>query len=305
MIKTGIYTLEEARDPAAQRGFFGGIRKISITLYADACRVADDEKTAERILFQFADGRNVFKRTYARRFPEFDQAAARIIRENFATDALSVHDAAVSDGRTAVDFHGTLSPLFSHLSYVASDYNPSLKIVRQGKTAVTFGEDGQVLEICRPPFVFNKVKESVLYYPLNAVARAGLKVMAASSVKAYRQGKIKGEKVMLFSPQALKLAQKDPRFTLAQHDILTPFPDRYDVIRAMNILDPAYFADDELRVAGAHVHKGLKEGGLFIAGSNHNPDSPVNGTVYRRTATGFEEVWRSGEGTPAHGSLQR
>lgn len=155
---TGIHTMDGLR-AGARQGLFGGQRRISIALYEQAVREDNaDELTAE-ILERFGDDRGAYKRTYSDRFREFDRRSLDILRDNFSPDRpLKVHDVAVSDGRTAVDFFELLAPVFPLLEFTASDYSNSIKIVEALGGSAAFSESGEPLEMTWPPFVHNLSK---------------------------------------------------------------------------------------------------------------------------------------------------
>src|SRR5207248_1157901 len=129
--------------------------------------VRDGEKWGEQILGLFSDGRGAYKRTYARRFDDFDALAIRHITEAFdAEHALVIHDAGVSDGRTACDFFRAITARFRNVRYYASDCEPLLSILQLGNIKVAMNQKGQILEIVLPPFVFNTIKpENFRLYP--------------------------------------------------------------------------------------------------------------------------------------------
>jgi hypothetical protein len=116
-------------------------------------------------------------------------------------------------------------------------------------------------------------------------------------------GQVKAKELLLFAPCALRLARKDSRYTLGQHDLLQPFRSRYHVIRAMNVLNPSYFSDEEFSRVLKYIYEGLLSNGLFITGSNHEAGSPVNGGLYKKTSEGFERIWQSGNGSPMKGEI--
>src|SRR5215472_2763499 len=88
MIKTGLYRLEQLSSPAKIRGFFGGTRRVSITLYEKLHEMKKAEEWAEQILFSYCDARGIYKRTYACRFDQFDATArANVPREPHIDDA--------------------------------------------------------------------------------------------------------------------------------------------------------------------------------------------------------------------------
>jgi hypothetical protein len=299
MLKTGIYTIDQACDPSRQKTILGGHKKISVTLYPAVAELQNGDDIAEQILFHFSDERGAFKRTYAKRFPDFDPAVIDVLKHHFSkTETLKIHDVAVSDGRTAADLFDVVSAEFQDVEYIASDYNPKLTVLQKGKLKVTLSHTGDVLEICWPPFVFNTVqRDSYKFYPINHAIRLVVQALYVNPlVKNYKEGKVTGETFFLFVPRVLTLAQSDARFTMAQHDLLAPFNTPHHVIRAMNILNPSYFSKEEFQHLIGHVYAGLYEGGLFIVGSNEDAGSLVHGGIYQKTAQGFHKLWQSGNG---------
>src|SRR5262245_13144813 len=107
MIKTGLYRLEQLSSSAKTRGFFGGTRRVSITLYEKLDGMKEAQEWAEQILFSYCDARGIYKRTYACRFDQFDDMAIDCLGQAFpASRTLTMHDIGVSDARTACDlFH--------------------------------------------------------------------------------------------------------------------------------------------------------------------------------------------------------
>ena len=103
---------------------------------------------------------------------------------------------------------------------------------------------------------------------------------------------------MLFAPKVLNTAKTDPRFQLRQHDLLTPFSKPVHVIRAMNVLNPSYFSEDEFFKILKHIHEGLNSKGVLITGSNQEADTTVDGGIYKKNKDGFDLVEKSGEGSP-------
>src|SRR5882672_7516458 len=123
MIKTGLWRAEQLAGARATKGFFGGTRRVSITLYDQVRERSDGAMWAERILFGHSDGRGIYKRTYSRRFDRFDDFALAHVAAAFAPDrGLRIHDAGVSDARTACDFFQKIAAAVPVASYCASDH---------------------------------------------------------------------------------------------------------------------------------------------------------------------------------------
>jgi hypothetical protein len=230
-------------------------------------------------------------------------------REFPANRALTVHDIGVSDARTACDFFQKLAARFPHLSYYASDYEPSLMMLRSGKggSVVTLNKKGEAIEIVMPPFVFNLVKpENFLFYPINYAfflfARA---IVLRRTLAKYRAGNIEPLPLVLFCPAARDLAASDGRFRLLEYDLLKPhaLPCRVDVVRVMNVLNSSYFDPQQLSIAVGHIFDSLALGGLLIIGSNDAAGTEVRGAIYRKLSQGFQVLAKSGADHDAHPTI--
>ena len=310
MIKTGLYRLEQLSSPAKIRGFFGGTRRVSITLYEKLHEMKKAEEWAEPILFNYCDARGIYKRTYACRFDQFDATAIDSLAQTFpAGRTLTMHDIGVSDARTACDFFHKLAARFPHLNYYASDYEPSLMVLRSGKggTVVTLNKKGEAIEIVMPPFVFNLIKpENFLLYPINyAFFLFARGIVLRRTLAKYRAGKIEPSPLVLFCPAARDLAASDDRFRLLEYDLLKPhtLPRRVDVVRVMNVLNSSYFDAQQLSIAVGHIFESLAIGGLLIAGSNDEAGTQVRGGIYRKLEQGFQTLAKSGADHDAHQAI--
>ncbi len=308
MIKTGIYKLSQIREYSKFKGLFGGEKKLSITLYEQILDKPNVDELAERILLLFADERGAYKRTYTKRFEEFDAVVLDLLKQYFNSElSLLIQDVGVSDGRTSVDFFTKISKVFPNLKFIASDYNPKVYILERKNFKITISHTGKILEIVWPPFVFNIIKrDSYRHYPLNHIIRFIVeKFMVPPLLRAYKLGKVKAKELLLFSPAVLNLAKQDRRFNLSQHDLLSSFKDQSCVIRAMNVLNPSYFKKEEFNHVLKNIYSGLLEGGILITGSNQEAGSLVHGGIYRKMNNCFEKLWQSGDGSPVeHQILQ-
>ncbi|MBL0941275.1 MAG: hypothetical protein IBJ00_00870 [Alphaproteobacteria bacterium] len=306
MIKRGIYHTSQLENFQNLKGFFSGKKRLSITLYDQIINHPDAEGLAERILLYFADERGAYKRTYAKRFEAFDIEILKLLSQQLKSqESLVIQDVAVSDGRTACDFFEKLTEYFSNVSYFASDYNPKVYVIEKESTRITLSHTGKILEIVWPPFVFNSIKEeNCIYYPVNyLVRRFVLYFVVPPLMKAYHAGELKVRELSLFAHKALILAQNDKRFHLLQHDLLNAFTNQSHLIRAMNVLNPSYFSQDQFEKVLSHIYTGLCKDGLLITGSNQEAGSIVHGGVYQKMPSGFRKIWQSGAGSPIEKKL--
>jgi len=300
MIKTGITNIQKIS--RGDRMFFNKVLKnVSITLYDQIIHEPNADILAERILLRFSDERGAYKRTYAKRFEDFDAQVVEVLQQYFnVNDALSIQDVGVSDGRTSVDFFEKLIFIFSNINLNASDFNPMVYILEKNHIKVTLSHTKKVLEIAYPPFVFNAIKkECYWFYPLNYLVLFLVnKFVVGPLLKLYQAEKIQAKELLLFAPASLKLANQDLRFQLSQHNLLTPFKNKNHIIRAMNVLNPPYFSKAEFEILLANMHAGLLDGGLLITGSNQEAGTTVHGGMYQKSEMGFQQIWKSGNGSP-------
>jgi hypothetical protein len=308
MIRTGLHRIEQLSALKYSKNLFGRDRQISVTLYDQTAAIANGDEWAERILRRFRDRRGVYKRTYGRRFDDFDALALQHVAETFGNDrALVVHDAGVSDARTACDFFRKIAAGFADVTYYASDYEPELRVLQSRNIKATLNKRGEVLEIVLPPFVFPfSERDQTLRRPVNyAFFHLARAVYLPRVLAAYRAGQVQPRLLLLFCPEAMRLADSDHRFRLLQHDLLgpAPFPHQVDVVRAMNVLNSEYFTPQQFREIADRIFASLADGGLLLVGSNHFAGTPVHGAIYRKTGRAFAELARSGDTHDAHQAI--
>jgi hypothetical protein len=312
MIRLGIYRPEQL--VAATRRRPSRRKAIAVTLYPEIAGSNDPrrDQVLEDILLDFSNGRT-FKRTQRHRFAEFDAVSTGKVRELAASlGRLDVHDVAASDGRTSVDFFRQLDDL-PRLTFLASDGSPEVTAVedpRSGLVAVLDGDGKHLLQAVRPPFVFNVPNPGrrQLLYPVNRVVRETvLRKQIPALLARFRAGDpdLRVTRVRLLAPDCLRLIDADERFEFTTYDVLDPASGRFDVVRAMNILNPGYFSQAETTVVLDHVHTSLRDGGLLVTGSNQDAGSDVNGAVYRRTGASFSLEWVSGSGSAVDSLISR
>ncbi|QDV62930.1 hypothetical protein [Crateriforma conspicua] len=306
MWKTGIYRIDDLRGDATTR-LRGEPMNISVTLYPAVCESPGLEPWAERILDRFSDQCGAFKRTYAGRFDDFDRRVTSRLKESWDGRSLRIHDVGVSDARTSVDWFQTLVKSFPSVEYMASDFQPTVWVLVESRCTVTVTEAGELLEIVYPPFVFNCIKrDSYRHYPINHLVRSWVqRYVAEPLAEKYRRHQIAGRAIQLFAPEAVRLDHTDARFQLSQHDMTGPMPQNVDCVRAMNVLNPSYFSDDQFDVILANFYDGLSDKGFLVTGSNGDAGSPVDGGVYRKTDTGFSLVESFGGGSPIADRIER
>ena len=300
MFKFGFSDISQFSKKTDFKGFFGGQKKISVTLYENLKDCPDREAIEEQILMFFADEHGTYKRTSCSRFVDFDRdMIQQMVAQFSSSETIFIKDVAVSSARTSHEFFTRASAAFPQINMNATDYDPYFYVVEEGRIRLSFSSKGNLLEIVYPPFVFNEIKRDSYLYFLNHLVRAAIKFIAVRPLlAAYKSKKKTSHRVPLFCQEALTLANNDKRFTLGQHDILESFAGdcNVNVIRAMNILNLDYFHLEQIQLALINISDALCEGGLFGFGSNSDAGTVVNGGIFQKLGNKFRVLKLSGDG---------
>jgi hypothetical protein len=307
MFKLGIFKNEQLT-PDHLEGFVNSRKFIALDLYnsLDGLPPAEIDKIQERMLRWFRVHNGVLKCTYARRFDEFDRLSVSAISAHFPTSQIiRVHDIGVSDGRTSCDLYDHLNRLYGgRLDFLASDYAPFLYVLKRTRGANRLIVDDQqhVLQIVTPPFVFITVgrRERITPYPLNFLMRHLVTLLYARPLlQRYKAGSpdIQRTRIELFGRACRAYMSKQDNFRFDAYDVFSGSTERFDIIRAMNILNHSYFSEPQLIQAAESIVNSLKEGGLFITGSNTEQGTIINGGIYKKTKNRLERIEISGKGS--------
>ncbi len=309
MIKRGIWTIEQLR-AGNLKGIFGDDKFVATDLYLEVVNNPEYQDLQESVLMSMQDGRGAYKRTYEKRFQDFDAEIKPIIKEKIADmSEVNILDLGVSDGRTAVDFYASLQDILpENYSYNITDYSPHIKIISKGSVRIVLDGWDNLTQIICPPFVLSPaISKNILLYPINLVALILLKAfVAAPLIAKYKQGEIEAREISLFNTDIQKIAQEDGRVELGKYSVLEklPFDKEFHIIRAMNLFNESYFSDEEFKVAFDNLKAGLAEGGLLVIGSNNDANTPVNGNIFQKTQDGFNEIYKSGNGVPVQNMIK-
>jgi hypothetical protein len=289
MIRTGIYNRDQL-ERGAFKDIFGKEKNISIYLYQQISQIENIEertKYTELILNRFNSDRNVIKRTYKNRFNKFDDLSiTKISGQNY--DKLSILDVAISDGRASCFFLEQSINQLQNFCYIGSDIQINYYLNKEhenSKSYIITDENNKVVEITKPPFVWNLARiEGNFYFINNFLKNVFLKKTEEDLLK----NKFKyQEKIELIHPDFRNLLEKSNCFQIRNYNLFDEIPEEYNVIRAMNILHPGYFSKDQLSMIFNNIYNGLEMNGLLIEGSNESVGTPVEGAIYTKTETGF------------------
>jgi len=287
-------------------GLFKNRKIVAIDLYdsLNDLSFTEIDELQERMLARFALHNGLLKYTHSQRFNDFDQLAMRHIRTQFPNSEIRVHDLGASDGRTSCDFYDALTALFGErLYFLSSDYAPCLYVLKRKNSAnrLILDSNEHLLQIIVGPFVFNVVRpESVKLYPINHLIRyIAMFAYANPLLAAHKKGTphIERRRLVLLCRKGREYINTRKNFHFKVYDVMSESTGRYDIIRAMNVLNYSYFTESELLRAIRNIFCALKNGGLFITGSNVERSTIVNGTIYKKSNDRMEAIAMSGKGS--------
>jgi hypothetical protein len=304
MLRFGIYTEEQYRRAGPHRRDLGS--QVAYSLL-DVGSAPSDAQIAmfEDLCFRLRTSNGTFRTSFPQRFADLDAAALRWMSELFAPDArIRIQDRAASHCLTSCDWAEHIFTAHSNVEFEASDlilclYELSLA---SGETYIV-EPGGEPLQYIRPPFVLSVRHREPRRYPLNLwlSSRARRRFSRLMLPEGWQQSKTgPGYGVRCIScvhPRAAALAARDPRFQLRTRSVFEVTSQACDVLRTMNILNRAYFTEDELASAANAVFDSVRVGGLWIVGRTWEEDFSNNATFFLRREDRWQVLGRIGNGS--------
>jgi hypothetical protein len=293
MLTFGIYSKEQYLKLGQERRFLGA--RVAYTLL----RTSDDPKPEEVRMFEdlcitLHTSNGTFRTTFRGRFKEVDAITLRWIRESFkAGFPLRVQDRAVSNGLTSAEWWQCLYPAFPGLHFEASDLLVELLELPSGDATFVIEPSGKPLQYIRPPFVTSlSYPESWRNPLLRWVSSRAKKRFARLPLPASP-----GRPISCVHPEARALQRSNPNFRVVVRSVFERSPNSCDVLRTMNILNRAYFSEEQLTEAAAAIFDSLSAGGIWIVGRTLEGDLSNHVSILRRLDEGWEVLERVGSGS--------
>jgi len=198
-----------------------------------------------------------FKTTLANRMDDVNERVANLLSST-PSEAKSyrILDGATSSGTAAVEFSTALSRRGVRHELCASDQTAFVRRLKAGLFDILATADGSLLQVDIGSLAFPNTPPSRL---------SGLVFSAARRQwdRALRQGR-QPEAIPLLSRTA---RQSNVRFSNGDvwGELFEDEPgERFDVIRVANLLQPAYFPEERLRLALSNLRRFLVPGGLLV-----------------------------------------
>lgn len=308
MIKTGIYTIDGLINKK-KTDFFGKTKNVSISLYNEL-RDSNlpNKESLQDFVFQSAKLNRFYKVTYKNRFDELDKLINEVISEHYKNSVgeIKIHDAAVSDGRTSVEWYDALENQSNQFCLTASDLCSELKLLKKKRIQLVFDTDDILLQVVVPPFVLVETKSEQRFYLINkALAYYYFKKFKNISKKANHLKRFNKSVLTQIHPTCLSYMKSKRNFKYVYHNLFDPFLEKYDVIRVMNVLQQAYFSDHENFQILKNIFNSLNKNGLLITGSNDVTKSPINASIFIRKDNGFSLKKIINDGSRIHDLIEK
>lgn len=219
------------------------------------------------------------KTTAAGRLAEID---ALLVRHLGSAQPVRLLDAGASIGVTTVELVTSLRDNGFDPDVVLVDIAVSASLITAPCVELLTDADGRLL--------FGNVLGRSFFRPdpgrralRSSLGRVGFRAVEKLLVAA----KLKGTAVNLVVPQV----RADPAITVVEHDLLLPLPisDRFNLVRAANILNRAYFTDGELRMLIGNLLAVLEDGGMLLV-CRTDEHGQTTGSLARKHGAGRLEV---------------
>ena len=304
MLKFGIWTHEQYLREGERRRYYGA--RVSYALLDVGSEPSAEQVRAfEDIGFTLRTTNGTYRTTFRNRFRDVDAAAIHWMGKLFPADAaIRIQDRAASHGLTSWEWAEPLYRVFPNAELESSDllqYFIRLSF-DNGETYIV-EPDGQPLQYIKPPFVVGVHHPEPRRYPVNqwvaSRARrrfANLRLpegwMKSSGGAGYTVARIP-----YLHPEALKFSKTNPGFRFRERSVFEHTPGVCDVLRTMNILNKAYFSDEQLAEGVRAVFDSLRPGGLWIVGRTLEEVFTNHATFLRRKENGWEVLGRIGDGS--------
>ena len=222
-----------------------------------------------------------FKTTSEHRLDDLNALVASVIPER---RPLRVKDVGISSGVTTVEWAEQLIAAGIDIEMTGTDLSLEARIADVGKgIRVLFDAHGVVLQT------------DLWGYGIPREMRRSERLLFGAIIDqaTRRARRLPYESVRLVSPRLLKR----PDVEIFEEDLLNLGTERkWDVVRAANILNLAYFPTDTLRKMIAGITSSLAKDGV-LAVCRTDSTGTNNATVFRLEGAGYEVVGRLGTGS--------
>jgi hypothetical protein len=212
-----------------------------------------------------------WKTTYPDRLDDVNRKLRELLPEG--TD-LKLMDIAVSSGISTLEWSDQLLAEGLAHRIVAGDIDPDGRLMSWGGWfAVLFNESGRPLLLEVGPLTLSVYSSRRLIRFARPLLIAGLRLFARRSRPV---------------PLVSRRLRQRPEIELVRDDVTVPgrFESSFDVIRAANLVQPAYFNEQTMRAIVINLRDRLREGGLLLL-CRTDGEGTNRATIFRRRGEHF------------------
>jgi hypothetical protein len=300
----GVLTTEEYRKLGQERRLLGP-RVAYNLLDVGSSPSREDVEVFEDICFTLRLSNGTYRTSFRNRFQDVNALVDQVLAELFDADQpLMIQDRAVSHALTSLEWAQAILARFPAAQVEASDLTLHLlEVTAADGTRYITEPDGTFLQAILPPFVVSLYHPEALRYPLHRLvaSRAKKRLAALQLPKGWAQQNapkgVQVKKISLVHPEARAFAEQDGRFSVVWRSVFDRDPASCNVLRTVNILNRAYFSEQELIGGIDAAFLSLREGGVWIVGRTTEEDLKNHVTLFRRGTDRWEVLARAGNGT--------
>jgi hypothetical protein len=264
--------------PRAFRGF--------VPNRANPGRLVTERAPADRLARRAWFSRNVagllVGGTWRSTAPGRHQKSDQLLLDH-APPAPSILDIGISDGITSLELLDRIGDNFT--AYFATDRLLDIEYIRAGRR-IWFFHDSQC--VAASSYFFTAYAETdAAIPPLGVLARR---------LTRDRRPPDAARRLSLIQPELVARAKADPRIEIREYDLFSPWTGpQPDIIKVGNVLNRAYFSDDDIRRAVAMLRATLSPEGLLHIIDNRGPTE--QSTLFRKSGTNLVAIDSIGRGT--------
>ena len=218
----------------------GRLPELSFAMLAEF----DDKLSArDEVAIEIISRLDTSRTTYVRRHASLDDVIEEEIERNFKpTDAVRIHDAAVSNAITSVNLFEKVKSR-SNIALHASDHIVELLAVTipGSRWRVVFDAKKRPLQFVGRRMVLPASnRRPPRGYPINRLIRQILRLTDLPQARRHLERAETSpsdniERIGTFHPRAVALARRDSRFSLGWADMNVPLAGPFEIVRAMNV----------------------------------------------------------------------
>lgn len=260
--------------------------KYFICYKIDRIKDIQNESLYEKAYSNIITSNSTLKTTRAGRFKELDEWFS-----DYLKSVDSIHDVAVSNGITTLELYKLLLNSGKSVEMFYSDKFGKCTLVKNLLSTYIFDANGKLMHVylgCI--YIDNKVSSlffisKLLYY------------FFPREIKNSKKQK----SVSLFHKKVL---ENSGRLKEIDYDIFnTTLPNKFNAVRAMNILNKAYFKETEILIAIKNLILSITEGGLLLIGRTQNTINHAG--LYKKTSGKFVLIDSFNEGSEIHYLIEK